>query len=294
MRVAVIGCQGQLGSDLVRVLRDTGNYDVTPLSHAQLDITNREIVQQTIPENGFDVVVNCAGFTRVEDCEDMPAEALLVNAQGAFEVARACARARALCVHISTDYVFSGEKGSPYVEDDLIGPVNVYGVSKLGGELLVRQATEHWLIVRISSVFGKAGSRGKGGNFVEAMITKARSESTIQVVNDIWMSPTYTLDAARTINELIQSGVRGLFHASNGGRCTWFDFASEALRMAGLAARVEPVSANSYPTKARRPRDSSLNTERLEKTLAFSSRPWREALRAYLGEKGHLKSQRHA
>ena len=288
MRIAVIGSLGQLGTDLVHVLRDAGSYHVTPLSRAELDITDPKSVQRVIAKNAFDVVVNCAAFTRVDECEDMPAEALLVNAQGAFEVARACAHADSLCVYVSTDYVFSGEKGSPYVEGDPVGPVNVYGTSKLAGEFLVRQASKRWLIVRISSAFGKVGSRGKGGNFVETIIAKARSGLTIQVVNDIWMSPTYTLDAARALEELIRSGATGLFHASNSGRCTWFEFASEAIRMAGLTARIEPVSSISYPGKARRPMDSSLSTGHLEKALGHRVRTWMEALLAYLLEKGHL------
>jgi dTDP-4-dehydrorhamnose reductase len=288
MRVAVIGSLGQLGSDLLRVLHGAGGYDVTPLSHDQLNITNRKDVEAIIAQKVFDVVVNCSAYTRVDDCEDHPAEALLVNAQGAFEVARVCAQAGSLCAYISTDYVFNGEKGSPYVEDDRVGPINVYGASKLAGEFLVRQASKRWLIVRISSAFGKAGSRGKGGNFLETIIAKARSGSAVQVVNDIRMSPTYTLDAACALEQLIRSGATGVFHASNGGHCTWFEFASEAIRMAGLTARIEPVSSISYPSKARRPADSSLSTGHLEKTLGHRVRTWKEALLAYLLEKGHL------
>jgi dTDP-4-dehydrorhamnose reductase len=289
MRIAVIGSLGQLGTDLIRVLRDAGNYDVTPLSRAELDITDRKSVESIASKNRFHVVVNCAAFTRVEDCEDMPAEALLVNAQGAFEVARACAHAGSLCVYISTDYIFSGEKGSPYNEDDPVEPVNVYGASKLAGEFLVRQPAKRWLIVRISSVFGKAGARGKGGNFVETVLAKARSGEPVHVVNDIWMSPTYTLDAAYALEKLIRSGVTGVFHAPNTGRCSWFEFAAAAFQLVGVSAHIEPVSSASYLTKARRPRDSSLGSVSLEKALGHSMRPWQEALNAYLIEKGHVK-----
>ena len=290
MRIAVIGSVGQLGNDLVRVLRDAGSYEVTPLSHDQLDITDRKSVQEVIAQKAFDVVVNCAAYARVEDCEDSPAEALLVNAQGAFEVARACAIADALCVYVSTDYVFSGDKGSPYLEGDPVGPMNVYGTSKLAGEFFVQQASKRWLIVRISSAFGKAGSRGKGGNFVETIIAKARSGSAVQVVNDIRMSPTYTLDAARALEELIHSGATGIFHASNSGRCTWFEFACAAFKMANLPPNIEPVSSDSYPTKARRPRDSSLNNSYLEKIVGHPIRSWEDALRAYLIEKGYPRT----
>ncbi|MGE5303762.1 MAG: dTDP-4-dehydrorhamnose reductase [Alphaproteobacteria bacterium] len=288
MRVAVIGSTGQLGSDLVQVLAESGSYAVTSLSHAQVDVTNRQSVMEALGNRGFDAVVNCAAFTRVDDCEDFPNEALLVNAQGAFEVARVCAASNTLCTYISTDYVFSGEKGSSYSEDDPTIPINVYGASKLAGEFLVRQTAKKWLILRISSVFGKTGSRGKGGNFVETILARARSGLPVQVVNDIWMSPTYTMDAARLIEELIRAGATGLFHGSNTGRCTWFEFASEAIRMIGFSSRVGPVSSASYPSKARRPRDSSLSNSYLEKTLGRSARPWRDALRSYLIEKGYL------
>ena len=289
MRIAVIGSQGQLGTDLVEVLSSSDRYQVTPLAHPQIEVTDRDSIASAIIKERFDVVVNCAAFTRVEECEDSPGEALLVNGQGAFEVARACARASSLCVYISTDYVFSGEKGSAYTEDDPVGPINVYGTSKLAGELLVRQAVSRWLIVRISSVFGKAGSRAKGGNFVETILSKARSSGQVKIVNDIWMSPTYTRDAAHCIEDLIRLGASGLFHAPNGGRCTWFEFGAAALKMAGISASAEPVSSASYPTKARRPRDSSLSNNHLENILSRSIRPWKDALRAYLTAMGHVK-----
>jgi dTDP-4-dehydrorhamnose reductase len=144
--------------------------------------------------------------------------------------------------------------------------------------------------VRVSSVFGKRGSRGKGGNFIETILSKARSNGLIQVVNDIWMSPSYTLDTAHLLEELIRSEATGLFHAANSGRCTWFEFAKEAVQMTGLTAEIEPVSSSVYPTKARRPRDSSLNNKHLEKTLGRSIRCWEDGLRDYLAEKGHLRT----
>jgi dTDP-4-dehydrorhamnose reductase len=287
-RVAVIGSTGQLGSDLVQVLTESGRYGITALPHAQLDVTQRPSVMERIGKGGFDVVVNCAAFTRVDDCEDFPSEALLVNAQGAFEVARACAVSNTLCIYISTDYVFSGDKECFYSEDDSTSPINVYGTSKLAGEFLVRQTSKKWLILRISSVFGKTGSRGKGGNFVETILGKARSGLPVQVVNDIWMSPTYTMDVARVIEALIQAGATGLFHASNTGRCTWFEFATEAVRMIGLPGLLEPVTSASYPSKARRPKNSSLSNDHLEKTMGLSLRPWQDGLRAYLVEKEYL------
>ncbi len=287
-RVAVIGSSGQLGSDVTEVLSRSPSYQVTSFSHDQLNATDRQKVVEALAP-GFDVVVNCAAFTQVEACEDEPAQALLVNAQGAFEVARACAQTGTLCVFVSTDYVFDGEKGGPYVESDPVGPVNVYGASKLAGEFLVRQAAERWLILRIASVFGKTGSRGKGGNFIETILSKARSGGPVPVVNDIWMSPTYTTDVARALDELIQFGATGLYHVTNGGRCTWYEFACAAIRLASLRVEVEPVSSDFYPTKARRPKNSALSTALLEKTVGRPMRSWLEALKAYLVEKGHAE-----
>src|SRR3989442_2681295 len=183
-RVAILGSSGQLGSDVVEVLSGSPYYQVTAFSREQLDVTDQVKVTEVLAR-GFDVVINCAAFTQVEGCEDQPAQALLVNAQGAFEVARACREMDALCVFISTDYVFSGEKTGPYVESDPVGPVNVYGASKLAGEFLVKQAAKRWLILRIASVFGKTGSRGKGGNFIETILSKAHAGASIPVVNDI-------------------------------------------------------------------------------------------------------------
>lgn len=288
-RVAVLGGTGQLGSDVVEILSQSPSYRLTPFSHEQLDVTDHAKVTEALAP-GFDVVVNCAAFTRVDDCEEQPGKALLVNAQGAFEVARACAQADSLCVYVSTDYVFSGDKRSSYVEEDPVGPVNMYGASKLAGEYLVKQVAKRWLILRIASVFGKRGSRGKSGNFVETVLSKTYSGSPLRVVNDIWMSPTYTVDVAYVLDSLIQIGATGLYHASNSGRCTWFEFAREVTRLLSRDAEIDPIPSSSYLTKARRPRDSSLDNSHLKEVLCHSIRPWPEALKAYLVEKGQLQS----
>jgi len=287
-RLAIIGSAGQLGTDLVQVMSESGRYLVTPLTHEQIDVSNRQQVRQHLGDRGFDVVVNCAAFNRVDECEDNIEEALRVNTQGAFEVARACAISKSLCVFISSDYVFNGEKGSPYSEEDHPSPLSVYGLSKLGGELLVRQAASRWLILRIASSFGKLGSRSKGGNFVEAILTQARFHGSVRIINDIWMSPTYTMDVARTLDELIQTGDTGLYHCSNAGRCTWFEFACEALQLVGLNTRIEPISSSTLSSGACRPKDSSMTSVYLEKRLGHSLRPWQESLRDYLVEKGHM------
>jgi len=257
MRVAVIGSTGQLGSDLVMVLQSE-HYEVVPLGHPDIECAEPDSVRRALTAVHPDVVVNCASFVRVDECEDRPQEAFRVNALGALNVAKVCAELDALCVYVSTDYVFDGEKGEAYTEEDPPCPINVYGTAKLAGEHLVRHGCARWLIVRMASLFGRAGARGKGGNFVETMLKKARSGGPLRVVNDIRMSPTYTGHAARALERLLRKEATGLFHLTNEGTCTWFEFAREILHLAGLSSLVHPVSSHDYPSIARRPRNSSL------------------------------------
>ncbi len=289
MRVAVLGATGQLGTDVVGTLRATDSYEVVPLGHEEVECSDAESVEAVLGNIRPDVVINCAAFVRVDECEQRPEQAFRVNAVGAFNVARTAARMGARCVYVSTDYVFDGEKGEPYTEDDAPGPINVYGASKLAGEYLVRQSCPDWMIVRLASLYGKSGARGKGGNFVETVLRKARAGDPLRVVIDIRMSPTYTIDAARTLEELLVSGARGVFHTANEGLCTWYEFACKAIELAGIEARVEPISASEYPTLARRPANSALRSDRLEKFIGDTPRPWEQALKSYLNEKGHTR-----
>ena len=287
-RVAIIGSMGQLGTDLVNVLAVAGNYEVIGLSHREVECTDAASVEKALKTARPDVVVNCAAFVRVDEAEDRAEEALRVNGLGALNVARVCAEIDALCVYISTDYVFDGEKGSPYTENDAPHPINVYGVSKLGGEYLVQEACPRWLIARMASLFGKAGSSGKGGNFVETILAKAKAGESLRLVDDIRMSPTYTRDAAQALERLLRERSLGLFHLANGGNCTWYEFACKALEVVGMGNRIEPISSSSYPMKARRPKNSSLESTKLGLSLKECLRPWHEALKAYLMEKGHV------
>jgi dTDP-4-dehydrorhamnose reductase len=288
MRVAVIGSSGQLGTDLVKVLVKAGQYEVRSLGHREIECTDAASIEKALTMASPDVVVNCAAFVRVDDAEDRPADAFGVNSLGALAIAQACARMDALCVYISTDYVFDGSKRAPYTESDAPRPINVYGASKLAGEHLVQQACPRWLIARMASLFGKAGSSGKGGNFVETILAKAKTGEPLRLVNDIRMSPTYTYDAARALEALLRQRAAGLFHLANTGNCTWYEFARRALDIVGLDSRIEAIASASYPMKARRPEDSSLASTRLDSSLRECLRPWHKALEAYLAEKGHI------
>jgi len=282
MKIAVLGSSGQLGSDFIRIFAEAGRYEVVPLDHTQIEVTNQESVRRTLADVCPNIVVNCAAFHRVDECEDRPEEAFRVNTLGALHVARSCSNLNALCVYISTDYVFDGEKGEPYTEKDAPCPINVYGTSKLAGEYLVRNACPQCLIVRVASLFGKFGARGKGGNFVKTILAKARAGEPLRVVNDIRISPTYTRDAARALECLIRQETTGLFHLTNSGACTWYEFARKALDLVGLDNLVEPVSSKDHSYRARRPRDSSFRSIKLKGYMKDCLRPWQEALEDFL------------
>ena len=283
-RVVVFGGSGQLGADLVDVLKNSSQFDAVPLTHQDADCTDGSAVRKTLHAARPEIVVNCAAYVRVDDCEDHARDAFEVNAVGAFNIARVCGELEALCVFISTDYVFDGTKTAPYVESDPTSPINVYGVSKLAGEMLVRQTARRWLIVRAASLFGRMGARGKGGNFVETILAKAKRGEPLAVVNDVRMSPTYTRDAAAGLVGLIEAGAEGIVHLTNQGACSWHDFAQQAVELSGLRTSVVPCSCEAYPARARRPRNSALASER----RLFKLRPWQDALTAYLLEKGHI------
>ncbi len=284
MRVAVVGSSGQLGTDLVEALMGADGFALFPLDHSRIECTDPRSVRHALAEARPDAVVNCTGFVSVDECEGTPERAFSVNAGGALHIARACAELNAKCVYISTDYVFDGRKTEPYTENDVPNPINVYGASKLAGEYLVRQACSDWLIVRMASLFGKVGARGKGGNFLDTILSKARAREPIRVVQDVTISPTYAHDAAQGIEGLLRAGANDIVHLVNAGSCTWYEFARKAIELSGLTAEVAPISSSEFSMKARRPAFSALITARPFKAL----RSWEDALSAYLVEKGVL------
>jgi dTDP-4-dehydrorhamnose reductase len=284
VRIAVIGSTGQLGTDLMKTLRE--KHEVTGLTHQDLEVTDYNSCQ-ILKENRPDIIINTAAFHKTDQCEDEPLRAFSVNAVGARNVAAVSAEIEATATFISTDYVFDGSEKEPYTEDDAPNPINTYGISKLAGELFTKQNPRHY-IVRLSSLFGVAGASGKGGNFVETMITKAKRNEPLSVVNDMWMTPTYTKDAARIIQEIIEKRLPfGIYHGSNKGRCTWFQFAEEIMRLTGLNPTLKPIDTSQQQTKARRPAFSALRSTKLP-AYGIQAREWKKALTDYLVEKGHL------
>lgn len=288
-RIAVLGANGQLGSDLVEIL-DEADFEVIPLVHSQVDCTSLDSTRAGVEAAQPDAVINCAAFVRVDDCEDEPVTAFQVNAVGAYHVASACREYGAICVQISTDYVFDGEDG-PYSEDDTPHPINVYGSSKFAGEERVQETAPEWIIARVSSLFGKQGARGKGGNFIETMIQKSAEGKPFPVVDDIVMTPTYTRDASRAILQLLRKDARGLYHIANEGSCSWYEFAREILAAIGREDLITRGNSRDFGARARRPANSALVSVRVDAATSGLLRPWREALQDYLNEKGHRSDQ---
>jgi dTDP-4-dehydrorhamnose reductase len=288
MKVLVTGANGQLGTDLCRALRD---FEVIPLTHADIEVTDINSVKNTFQKYLPDVVINTAAYVRVDDAETEREKAFSVNALGALNVAAAAQQIPARLVHISTDYVFGGETGLrtvPYIEFDIPFPPNAYGESKLAGEKFVQGLDNKYLIIRTSGLFGVAGSSGKGGNFVETILRLARERDELKVVNDQVFSPTYTKDLAGKIVQLVVTEHYGIFHITNKGACSWYEFAREILKLAGLKTPVIPITSDQYPQKARRPHYSVLDNYQLRLLGMDDMRSWPEALRAYLTEKGYV------
>jgi dTDP-4-dehydrorhamnose reductase len=284
MKITIIGSTGQLGTDLMKALR--GKHEVLGLTHQDLEITDYNSCL-ILKKNRPDVIINTAAFHRTDQCEDEPLKAFAVNAVGARNVAMVSKEIEATVAFISTDYIFDGSKKEPYTEDDVPNPINTYGISKLAGELFTKQTPMHY-IVRVSSLFGVAGASGKGGNFVETMISKAKKNEPLSVVNDMWMTPTYTKDAARVIQEIIEKRLPfGIYHGSNQGQSTWFLFAEEIFRLAGLDSTLKPIRTGEQQTKARRPSFSVLESMKLSKH-GIQTREWKEALADYLVERGYI------
>lgn len=280
MKVLLIGANGQLGTDLRRVLQIRG-ITVVAVTHKELDIRNLEAVSTATSEIGPDVVVNTAAFHKVEECEKQPAVSFEVNATGARNLAQACERVGCVLVHFSTDYVFDGRQRKPYSEEDLPRPLNVYGVSKLAGEHLIAASTERYFIVRTCGLYGLAGSRGKGGNFVETMLKKAAEGAQVRVVDDQVLTPTFAGDLAEAVARLITTKEYGLYHVSSEGECSWYKFAKAIFEVEGLGVDIVPVTTDQFPSPVKRPAYSVLKKQRLQ-SLGLGMPRWDDALERYL------------
>ncbi len=287
MRIAVLGARGQLGRDLSPQLTALG--EVIPLTRADIDLQcmSQQIIVSAFAAIRPDIVVNCAAYNLVDDAEADTATPFAVNARGVHSLAIGCAEVGARFVHFSTDYVFGKEtqRAIPYAEDDPTGPLSIYGASKEAGERYAQTACPNCLIIRTCGLYGVWGSGGKGRNFVETMLRLARQGKLLRVVNDQRCTPSYTADVARASVRLIAGGATGVVHAVNAGDCSWYEFAAEILRQAGVKHDLAPITSEVFGAAARRPAYSVLSTARLSSIVGTPLRPWQEALTAYLLER---------
>ena len=284
MKVLLLGPNGQLGTDVRRAHAEAdAPFDLVAVGRDRLDVTAPQF-EERLGEMRFDVLINCTGYHRTDEAEDNAELAFAVNAHAVQRMARACGRRRARFLHISTDYVFGGdtERTRPFREEDPMAPVNVYGASKALGENLARLAWEDVLVLRVASLFGVAGSTGKGGNFVETMLRLARERGDVTVVDDQAMSPTATADVARVMLRMLTEGCEpGVHHVVNSGVATWCEFAREIVRQAQVPARITPCTSVEFRTRAMRPRFSALDNAGVQARFGTLD-PWQDALACYL------------
>jgi dTDP-4-dehydrorhamnose reductase len=279
MRISILGANGQLGQDLTKTL---AGHDVFPLTRSDFDVTDHQRTRAVLTEIRPDAIVNLTAYHRVDDCESKPELAYSVNALAVLNLVRIANDLDATLTHVSTDYVFAGGTSTPYVESSPPMPLSVYGNSKLAGEYLVRSAAKKHFVIRTAGLYGSAGSQGKGGNFVQAMIKKARAGESIRVVSDQTTTPTSTLDLARQMAAVLPTSHFGLFHMTNEGSCSWFEFAKAIFEISGLSADLQPTTSELYKAPAVRPSYSVLENARLKELGLSRMLHWRDALIEYL------------
>jgi dTDP-4-dehydrorhamnose reductase len=280
MRISILGANGQLGRDLANEL---AGHDVHCFSRDDFDVTDHVRARAVLAESRPDAVVNLTAYHRVDDCESQPELAYTVNTLAVLNLVRIANDLDATLLHVSTDYVFDGASTTPYTESSDPLPLSVYGNSKLAGEYVVRSAARKYFLIRTCGLYGHAGSRGKGGNFVETMLKKARGGERIQVVNDQTVTPTSTADLARQMAVLLPTSHYGLFHMTNEGGCSWYEFAAAIFEIAGISADLQPSTTELYKSPALRPRYSVLENKRLKDLGLNRMLHWRAALTEYLG-----------
>ena len=286
MTTLLIGASGQLGCELLRAF---GDHELVPLTHADLELTDRTQVGDTVRKYRPVLILNTAAYNRVDDCEEYPERAFAVNAIAVRDLALAAKEIGAVLVHFSTDYVFDGRQARPYREGDLPGPLSVYAASKLAGEYFVRVILDRYFIIRTCGLYGLTGSLGKGGNFVETMLRLAREGRKIRVVGDQILTPTNAKELAKKVRQLVETGRYGLYHITNSGGCSWYQFASAIFELAGLQARLSETTSAAYGARATRPAYSVLNNANLHRLGLDDLRPWHEALKEYLGVRRGMK-----
>jgi dTDP-4-dehydrorhamnose reductase len=278
--VLVVGANGQLGADLMRVF----GADAVGATHADLDVTDGDRVVERLRALRPAAVVNTAAFHHTGQCEQDPRRSFDVNALGPFHLARACEEVGSLLVHVSSDYVFDGSKRAPYVETDPVSPLNVYGLSKVAGEQAVLAYCRRRYVVRTCGLYGIDVCRAKGENFVSKMLRLAREQGQVTVVDDEIVTPTWTFALARQIRRLCDAEEvpHGIVHATSQGHCSWYEFAAEIFRQAGVDAKLGSARVADFPSPIRRPHYSVLENRALAAAGADDLPDWQSALSQHL------------
>jgi dTDP-4-dehydrorhamnose reductase len=274
-RVLITGSDGLVGTNILPAL--AREFEVVPFVESQWDITNESRGEEVLREARPDVLLNLAAMTDVDGCEERKEAAFRVNADGAGVLARICARLGVRMLHFSTDYVFDGTKTSPYTEEEPTNPVSVYGESKRRGEELVVASLPSAVILRTEWVYGKGGE-----NFITKIVKAARERGRVEVVDDQRGSPTFARDLSACVIGLVETDARGIFHATNAGSCTWYEFARKIFSLLGMDVPCAPITSEAIKRKARRPAYSVLDCSKLAASAGVTMRSWQEALEEYL------------
>jgi dTDP-4-dehydrorhamnose reductase len=275
MKILLLGHKGMLGNDLAAQFRY--RHDVIGMDMGDIDITREDECQKAIRETKPQIVLNAAGYTNVDGCETAKEECFAVNAEAVKNIAEACRGQNITIVHFSTDYVFDGTGNRPYVEEDACNPINAYGASKLAGENHLRTITDNYILIRTAWLYG-----AKGKNFVQAILDRAKATGKLTVVDDQTGSPTCTRDLAAATELLIDKNARGVFHLTNRGNCTWYEFAKKILKEAHLdTVEISPIKTTELQRAALRPAYSVLGMQKFITTTGKTMQPWQLAFQDY-------------
>jgi len=283
MKVALIGVEGQLGTDVNSYFKREGVEVTGLIGLKDIDVCDYKSSDSILKRINPDIVINTAAFHDVDRCEDEALSAFKVNVLGVKNLSLICSDLNIPLMHFSSDYVFDGKKNEPYIETDCPAPLSMYGISKLAGEQVIQNILEKYYIARLCGLYGRAGAIGKGStNFVEMIIKLGVEKKEIKVVDDQIVTPTSTVDVAEKLLEIIHTGKYGIYHLTNSGSCSWYEFACEISRLAKLDVKIIPISSEQFGAKAKRPYYSVLDNYNLRKIGLEDLPHWKESLRYYI------------
>ena len=282
MKIGVIGSNGQLGSDICIEFEKKG-HAILHLNHDRIEIGDIDSVASILRELKPDIIINTAAMHNLDNCEKNPVKSFVVNGLGAQNLSLVSREIDSVLIHISTDYVFDGKKRQPYIEDDIPLPLNVYGNTKLSGEHFIRSIADKYFILRVSGLYGKNPCRAKGGmNFVKLMLKLTKDRDEIRVVDDEILTPTYTLDVAEQVVELVKTDNYGLFHSTAQGSCSWYTFAAKIFEYTSSKVSLSVANPNEFPSEVKRPKYSVLENNVLQSLQIDIMPQWEEGLKKYL------------